>query len=331
MRVLFIGGSGVISSACTALCLKKGIDLYVLNRGLSSRPIPEGVNKLKADIRNTEQVKKVLADKTFDVVVDWVAYQQKHVKNDFELFKNITKQYIFVSSASAYQKPPDKVPIVESDPLENPFWEYSRNKIACENYLMDLYRSENFPVTIVRPSHTYDKTIIPLHGGFTTITRMIKGKAVIIHGDGTSLWTLTHHRDFAAGFFGLLGNLNTIGEAYHITSDEFLSWNQICGTLADALSVEPNIIHIPSDFIMHYDKEWGDGLLGDKAYCLIFDNSKIKNLYPDYKATISFREGAKEIIGWYLEHQSEVIIDPELDQRMDRIINQYKKGFIVNG
>lgn len=327
MRILFIGGTGIISSACTELCFRKGVDLYVLNRGSSSRTIPDAVKTLKADIRNINQVKEALADLTFDVVVDWVAYKPEHVKNDVELFKDRTNQYIFISSASAYKKPPDRVPIIETDPLDNPFWEYSRNKIQCENYLMDIYRSENFPLTIVRPSHTYDKTKIPLHGGYTTINRMIEGKPVIIHGDGTSLWTLTHHKDFAKGFFGLLGKSEAIGEAYHITSDEFQTWNQICQALADPLGVQPEIIHIPSDFIIQYDKDWGDGLLGDKAHCLIFDNSKIKNINPDYEANIPYREGANEIIEWYREDPSRGEIDTELDQRMDTIIYQYTRGF----
>lgn len=327
MKILFIGGTGVISSACTELCLRRGLDMHLLNRGLSSRSIPEGINLLKADIRNPEQVKKVLTNLSFDVVVDWIAYLPQHVINDVELLKDRTGQYIFISSASAYKKPPDRVPIVESDPLENPFWEYSKNKIHCENFLMDKFRSDNFPVTIVRPSHTYDKTKIPLHGEYTTINRMIQGKQVIIHGDGTSLWTLTHHKDFAKGFVGLLGNPETIGEAYHITSDEFLTWNQICRALADPLGKQPDIVHMPSEFINHFDKEWGDGLLGDKSHCLIFDNTKIKSLNPDFDATISFKDGAKEIISWYQEDPSRGEINLKLDHQMDRMIEYYNRGF----
>ena len=210
--------------------------------------------------------------------MDWISYTADHVKTGYDLFKNMTSQYIFISSASAYQKPPHRLPIQETEPLYNPYWEYSRNKIACEKFLLGVFEKDNFPVTIVRPSHTYDRTQIALSGGYTALNRMRIGKKVIIHGDGTSLWTLTHHRDFAKGFIGILGNEKALGEAYHITSDEVLTWNQIYQIFADTIGVEAQVVHIPSDFIYRYDKEWGDGLLGDKAHSLIFDNTKIKLL-----------------------------------------------------
>jgi nucleoside-diphosphate-sugar epimerase len=326
LKVLFIGGTGVISSACTKLCIEKGIDLHLLNRGLTSRPIPKGVTIINGDIRDTLAIESKLANETYDVVVDWIAYHSDHVKFDYELFKNKTSQYIFISSASAYQKPPSSLPIRETEPLINPFWEYSQNKIYCEEYLMNVYKAYDFPVTIVRPSHTYDRTKIALSGGYTALNRIQNGKKVIIHGDGTSLWTLTHHEDFARGFIGLLGNNNAIGEAFHITSDEVLTWNQICNTFASAIGKEPKIVHIPSDFINRYDEEWGDGLLGDKAHCMIFDNSKIREYCPDFKIKISFEKGVEEIIAWYNEDPERRIIDQKWDSTMNEIISRYESA-----
>jgi len=323
LKVLFIGGTGVISSACTTLCVEKGIDLYLINRGQTDRPIPSEVNIINADIRCIEQVKSLLANKRFDVVVDWIAYTADHVRMDYELFRDKTSQFIFISSASVYQKPPASLPIKETEPLINPYWEYSRNKIRCEEYLLKKVKKNNFPVTIVRPSHTYDRTKIALSGGYTALNRMREGKKVILHGDGTSLWTLTHHQDFAQGFIGLLGNDKSIGEAYHITSDEVLTWNQICEIFADTLGIKVQIVHVPSDFIALYDKEWGDGLFGDKAHSMIFDNTKIKRLNPEFKAKIPFREGAIEIVAWYNEDPSRKVINNRRDSIMDEIINRY--------
>ena len=219
MKILFIGGTGIISSACSRLALQKGMALYLLNRGKSFRPIPEGARVLKGDIRSPESARAVLADHTFDAVVDWVAFTPQHIETDLALFAGRTRQYVFISSASAYQTPPGALPITESTPLHNPFWEYSRNKIACEERLMLAYRQENFPITVVRPSHTYDATLLPFHGGYTNIARMRQGRPVLVHGDGTSLWTLTHHADFAVGLVGLLGNPHAIGDTFHITCD----------------------------------------------------------------------------------------------------------------
>ena len=324
LKLLFIGGTGVISSACTELCVKGGIDLTILNRGQTSRPVPANVKHLKADIRNPEQVKSILQNDKFDVIVDWIAYTPEHVKNDYKIFKNITSQYIFISSASVYQKPPDSLPIKETEPLVNPIWEYSGNKIQCEQFMVKMFLENNFPVTIVRPSHTYDRTKIALSGGYTALHRIREGKKVIIHGDGTSLWTLTHHKDFATGFMALLGNSKAIGEAYHITSDEVLTWNQICIIFAEAIGVQPNIVHIPSDFIYKFDKEWGEGLLGDKAHSMIFDNMKIKKLNPEFQAKIQFKEGAKEIIAWYDEDLSRREIDKNWNSKMDEIIGHFE-------
>jgi len=324
VKVLFIGGTGNISSACAALAVARGIDLVLLNRGNGTRPIPANVPVLQGDIRNKDATTRLLKDMTFDVVVDFVAFTPEHIETDLELFRGRTKQYIFISSASAYQTPPVNWPTTESTPLRNPYWAYSRAKIACEDRLMRAYREEGFPVTIVRPSHTYDARTVPLDGKYTALKRMRAGQKVIVHGDGTSLWTLTHHRDFAKGFVGLLGHPRALGEAIHITSDEALTWNQIAEMLANALGVQANIIHIPSDVIATYDAAWGAGLLGDKAHSMIFDNSKIKRLVPEYVATIPFHQGAAEIAAWYDSHPAAQQADAQLNQLMDTMIADYE-------
>ena len=324
MKVLFIGGTGVISSACSNLAVERGIELFLLNRGESKRTPPESAQILNADIRDKNSVQKIIESHEFDVVVNWIAYQPEHIETDIELFKNRTKQYVFISSASAYQTPPANLPITESTPLFNPFWQYSRNKIACEERLLKAYREEDFPVTIVRPSHTYDETMLPLKGRFTAIDRMRKGKKVIVHGDGTSLWILTHTRDFAKGFVGLLGNSRAVGEAFHITSDELLTWNQIFELTAQAAGTTANIVHIPSDTIAGYDADWGAELFGDKAHSMIFDNTKIKKIVPDFAATIPFSHGIKEIMNWHDADSARQIVDEKLNQLMDKIIADWE-------
>ncbi len=323
MKILFIGGTGVISSACSDLCIEKDHDLYLVTRGHSFRPPPKGAKLFKGDIRDSRAMHALLNEHEWDVVVDWIAFTPDRVKADIELFREKIKQYIFISSASAYQTPPERLPITESTPLSNPYWQYSRDKIACEKELFNTLNTIDFPVTIVRPSHTYDYTKIPLKGGYLFFDRLKKGKKIIIHGDGTSIWTLTHHRDFAKGFVGLLGQPQAIGEAFHITSDEWLTWNQIATLLANAAGYEPDIIHLPSDFIARYDPEWGAGLLGDKAHSMIFDNTKIKQRVPDFEATISLEEGAKEIIEWYADHPEQQTSDTNLDSGMERMISKY--------
>lgn len=323
MKALFIGGTGIISSACVDLAVTRGIDLTLLNRGHATRPIPTTVEVVQGDIRAPDAVSRLVKDMTFDVVVNFVAFTPEHIETDLALFRGRTKQYIFISSASAYQTPPVNWPTTESTPLRNPFWAYSRAKIACEERLMVAYRDEGFPVTIVRPSHTYDARSLPIDGGYTVLHRMRAGKKVIVHGDGTSLWTLTHHRDFAKGFVGLLGNPHALGEAIHITSDEVLTWNQIVEIVADAAGVAAQIVHIPSERIAAIDAEWGAGLLGDKAHSMVFDNTKIKRLVPEYVATIPFRQGAAEIIAWYDSHSDAQKVDPRRDALMDSMIAAY--------
>lgn len=327
MRVLFIGGSGIISSACTALAVQQGIELYLLNRGQSSRPVPPEARLLRADIRQPESVEAVLGNLTFDAVVEWVAYTPEQVQNDIDLFAKRCRQYIFISSASAYQKPPRFLPVTESTPLDNPFWQYSRNKAACEALLEQSGRSAGFPFTIVRPSHTYDKTLLPFHDGYTTVARLRAGKAVVVHGDGTSLWTLTHHADFAVGLVGLLGHPQALGHAFHITSDEWLTWNQIYRIIAEAAGVrEPRLVHVPSEMIAAYDPVWGASLLGDKSHSMIFDNSKIRRLVPGFHPSIPFWRGAQEILAWYDADPARQKVNPGTDQLHDTLITALEKG-----
>lgn len=326
MKVLFIGGTGTISSACSQLAVERGIDLYLLNRGLTSeRPIPAGVTILTGDIRDPASVKAAIGSMTFDVVVDWVAYTPTHVESDIALFRDHVGQYIFISTASAYHKPVRSLPITESTPLHNPFWQYSRDKIACEERLLRAYRDEGFPVTIVRPAHTYDRTRLPFRGRWTVIERMRKGLPVIVHGDGTSLWVLTHHQDFAKGFVGVLGNAQALGEAYHITSDEALTWDQIFRILARTAGVdEPQLVHVPSELINAFDSDWGAGLLGDKTHSVIFDNAKIKRLVPDFTAAIPFSRGAEEIIAWFEADSARQVVDEAHNQLLDIMISAHQ-------
>jgi nucleoside-diphosphate-sugar epimerase len=324
LRVLFIGGSGTISSACSRVAIDEGIELFVLNRGRSSdRPLPAEVTRLRADAREPQSVLTAIEGLVFDSVVNWVAFTAEHVRADIELFRGRTRQYVFISSASAYQTPPSRLPVTESTPLRNPFWQYSRDKIACEDVLTAAYRDEGFPATIVRPSHTYDRTLVPFDGGWTVLGRMLAGKPVIVHGDGTSLWTLTHHEDFARAFVPLLGHPRTLGEAFQITSDDVLSWNQIAETLAAALGVTPRITHVTSDAIAAADAEWGAGLLGDKAHSMIFDNTKVRSVVPGWRAVIPFERGAREIVDWYLADPARQVTDARLDAVMDKLALAY--------
>jgi len=332
MKVLFIGGTGNISTACSKLAIEKGIDLYLLNRGTQVKRGLEKARQLKADVNVPGQVRKVLGEQSFDAVVNFIAYKPEDVQRDIQLFSKNCDQYIFISSASAYQKPPSHPVITESTPLANPFWDYSRDKIACENLLLEAYQSNGFPATIVRPSHTYD-TVIPAALGswedFTVIDRMRKGQEVVIPGDGTSLWTLTHSDDFALGFTGILGNRQSIGHGFHITSDEILTWNQIYEMMAKAAGVPLKAVHVPSSFICHIADGMGEhwmrgNLFGDKANSVIFDNTKIKRFVPGFVATIPFSEGIKRTIAWFDEKASRIKIDQTNMRLMDEVIFRYR-------
>ncbi len=327
MKVLFIGGTGNISTSVSKLCVEKGIDLYLLNRGKRNVEIP-GAKVISGDISDPEQATALVKEHHWDAVVDWIAFNVNDIERDINLFRNKTKQFIFISSASVYQKPPSHPIITESTPLYNPFWDYSQNKIACEEKLNYEYRNSGFPITIVRPSLTYD-TVIPLIMGgwteYTIIDRMKKGKEVIVHGDGTSLWVVTHAEDFAKGFCGLLGHQQAIGHTFHITSDEILTWDQIYQAVASAAGVEANIVHISSDFIIKCDNSLKGSLIGDKSYSVIFDNTKIKTFVPDFKAIIPFSEGIKRTLRWFESDTNRMIINDKSNEMIDRILEEYRK------
>lgn len=325
MKVLFIGGTGFISTAVSRMAVEKGVELYLLNRGLRSIEIL-GAHSIVADIHDPKSMRSAIKHSQFDVVVDWIAYTPEDIERDLQLFRGRCRQFIFISSASAYQKPAQNYLITESTPLENPYWAYSRNKIACEKRLMQAYREEDFPVTIVRPSLTYDMNFPIAIGGwgcYTLADRMKKGLPIIVHGDGTSLWVVTHSEDFAKGFLGLLGNEKAIGEAVHITSDEVLTWNQIYETIAHGLGVEAKLVHIPSDFIVKIAPEKTGSLFGDKMWSAVFDNSKIKSLVPGFQATIPFREGIKRTLQWFAADARRQRVDEAVNREMDRIIEAY--------
>jgi nucleoside-diphosphate-sugar epimerase len=327
MKVLFIGGTGNISTAVSRLCIAKGIDLHLLNRGNRKVEIP-GAKSIKADISRPDEVKSVLGEQFFDAVVNWIVFTPPEIERDIGLFRGKTRQYIFISSASAYQKPLSHPVITESTPLKNPYWQYSRDKAACEDRLTKAHREEDFPITIVRPSLTFDN-IVPTAlcgwNGYTLIDRMKKGKKIVVHGDGTSLWTITHSEDFAKGFVGLLGHQQAIGHAFHITSDEVLTWDQIYQATAAAAGVAANIVHIPTEFIMKLDPYQEGNLLGDKAWSAIFDNTKIKTFVPEFKATIPYSVGIKRTVEWMEADKSRMTIKESDNAKLDRIIEAYER------
>jgi nucleoside-diphosphate-sugar epimerase len=325
--ILFIGGTGVISATAAERAVALGHRLTILNRGRSTRPVPEGVETLRADVRDVSAVREALAGREFDAVADFITYKPDQAKASLDLFAGHTGQYVFISSASAYQKPPTRLPIRESTPLKNPFWQYSRDKIACEELFYEAYREQDFPLTVVRPSHTYDRTKIAMVGGWTDIHRMRTGLPVMVHGDGTSLWTLTHSRDFAKAFVGLLGRPQAIGESYTITSDEYLPWNQIYQLFARAAGVpEPELVHVASETIAAHSDELGPNLLGDRSHSVVFDNTKIKSLVPDYCATIPFADGAREIVDWYDANPGLQVVDQQFMDLSDRLTGWARRG-----
>lgn len=326
MRALFIGGTGTISTAISRQLVTEGWDLTVLNRGSRNAVLPSGISSISADMNDEASAAEALRDKSFDVVCDFIGFVPSQLERDFRLFQGKTRQFMYISSASAYQKPVGNYLINESTPLANPYWEYSRNKIACEDYLIKQYREQGFPVTIIRPSHTYDERSVPLGlhgncGSWQVIKRMLSGKPVLVHGDGTSLWTMTHNSDFARGFIGLMGNPHAIGEAFQITSDESLTWNQIYQVIADYLQVPYLPYYAASDFldaVSSYDLR--GSLIGDKANSVVFDNSKLKRAVPDFTATVRFDMGVRTALDYVLSHPECQIEDPEFDQWCDRVI-----------
>jgi len=325
LKILFIGGTGKISTAVSQQVLAKGHELYLLNRGLQSKNPPVS-HSLRADVNNLKAARAALRNLQFDVIVDWIAFTPEHIERDLALFKGRTQQFIFISSASVYQKPPSHYLITETTPLHNPFSDYSSNKIACEERLLRAYHEENFPVTIVRPSYTYNHYFPVAVGGFgcyTLADRLKGGKPIIVHGDGSSLWVMTHAEDFGRGLVGLLGNRQSIGHAFHITSDEVLTWNQIYQTIAEALGVEANVVHIPSDFIARMAPQYAGGLLGDKSWSVVFDNRKIKTFVPGFQAVIPFREGIQRTAAWFDADKKRRRVDAAVNRQMDKIIKAY--------
>jgi nucleoside-diphosphate-sugar epimerase len=328
MKILLIGGTGTISMEISRKLLEQGHTLYLLNRGSRNKRFSGHKNlvEITVDINEEAQAAEKLKGLEFDSVVDFIAFVPAHLERDFRLFKGKTKQFIFISSASAYQKPLSDYHITEGTPLANPYWEYSRNKIAGEEYLLKLYREEGFPVTVVRPSHTYFKDSVPLgvhgdKGSYQVVKRMLEGKPVIIHGDGTSLWTMTHSSDFADAFIGLLGNIHAIGEAVQITSDESLTWNQIYQTIADALGVPLKPYYVSSAFLDQCSAyDFRGSLIGDKANTVVFDNTKIKRLVPEFVAKKRFDQGIRETLFHVMAHPELQVLDPEFDAWCDRVI-----------
>jgi nucleoside-diphosphate-sugar epimerase len=322
MRVLFIGGTGNISTACTHDALRQGIELFHLNRGSSKGRVPDDVQTIIGDIRNPDEVKRLIAGMNFDVVVDWIAFTPEHIRTDLELFRDRCRQFIFISSASVYHKPVRHHIITEGTPAFNPFWPYSQNKIACERILMTEYEERGFPMTIVRPSHTYQTGWFPTTIGqdFTYPDRMLNGKPIVVHGDGSSLWTITHVDDFAVGFTGLLGHPSAIGETFHITGDEAPTWNEIHRAIGAAFGVEPEIVHVPSEVIARFDKGLGEGILGDKANSVVFDNSKIKRFVPRFGQKITFHEGMRRGAELVAEHPELKKVDEGTNKLVDTLI-----------
>ncbi|MBQ8171493.1 MAG: SDR family oxidoreductase [Oscillospiraceae bacterium] len=333
MRALFIGGTGTISMAITKqLSADPCWELYLINRGTRSAELPENIRVINADINNEQDVIEKLGDLKFDTVCDFIGFVPSQLERDYRIFNGRTKQFMYISSASAYQKPLSDYRITEGTPLANPYWEYSRNKIACEEYLMKQYRENGFPVTIIRPSHTYDERSIPLgvhgdKGSWQVAKRMLEGKPVIIHGDGTSLWTMTHNSDFAKAFIGLMGNIHAIGESFQITSDESLTWNQIYKSIADALGVELKPYYVPSDFLNAVsDYDFEGSLIGDKANSVVFDNTKLKNAVPGFTATVRFDQGVRMAVQNVLAHEEIQTEDKEFDEWCDKVISALEQA-----
>lgn len=333
MKALFIGGTGTISGAISKLAVENGWELYLLNRGNNSSRVPDGARVITADINDELSVSELIKDMKFDVVADFIAFEPSQIIRDIRLFSGKTKQFICISSASAYQKPLSHYKITESTPLANPYWKYSRDKIACEEKLMEEYRENKFPVTIIRPSHTYGDNSLPLaihgkNGVWQVIDRIMRGKPVIIHGDGTSLWTITHNTDFAKAFVGIMGNHAAIGEAIHITSDEAITWDNIYDCIGEALDIEVKKVHITTDFLVECQSDFEGGLIGDKANSVVFDNSKIKRLVPGFVATVRFDQGVKLSIEYILAHPELQIADAEFDHFCDKIIEAKQQAIM---
>jgi nucleoside-diphosphate-sugar epimerase len=320
-RILFIGGSGVISAASVTRAVALGHRVTVLNRGRShERPLPDSVELLQADVHDDAAVRNALGAREFDVVAQFTAFTPAHVQADIDRFAGRIGQYVFISSASAYQKPPLRYPVTESTPLRNPYSAYARDKIACEDVLTAAYREHAFPMTVVRPSHTYDHTRLPTLGQWNDIARMREGRPVVVHGDGTTPWTITHTTDFAVGFVGLFGRRDVIGDTFHITGDHAPTWDQITTWLGKAAGVQAELVHVPSETIARIKPEWSADLFGDRMHPMVFDNTKIRSLVPEFRPTVPFWTGAQEIIAHHDATPALQVVDAQLDADLDRMI-----------
>ena len=325
MKVLFLGGTGNLSTACAREAVAQGHSLAVLTRGQQADRLPAPVERIRGDAADAATLEAVAA-RRFDAVVDFIAYDALAVKRDIRAFSGRVAQYVFISTASVYQKPPRHYVVTEDTPLGNPYWDYARQKIAAEDALREANRTHAFPATIVRPSYTYGETWIPSASGsdYTVAWRMRRGLEVFVPGDGTSLWTLTHASDFARGLVGLLGQPGAIGEAFHVTSDEVLTWNQIHETIAEALGVTPRLVHVPSDVIARLDARRGASLLGDKAWSLVFDTSKLRRVVPGYRARVPFAEGVRASIAWLEADPARQRIDA--NENSERVLAAWRRA-----
>jgi len=334
MKILLIGGTGIISEAVTELAVRQGHEVWLLNRGQRLKDLPAGTRHLSVDKNDRSAMKKALEGQRFEAVANFIAFVPEDVLMDAEVFLGKTAQYLVISSASAYQKPPNHFRVTESTPLHNPFWQYSRNKIALEDAALKLYRERGFPVTIVRPSYTYSKRFVPgnlFSLSFAIFERMRAGKPLAVHGDGQSLWQMTFNEDFAVGFNGLLGNPRALGECFHITGDEVLTWDQIFHTMARALGVEAKLVHIPVEFIRRADPGSYDGLKGDKMYSLVLDNSKIKSVVPEYRAKIPFYEGMCRCRDYFDKHPEAAAAGKAGSEKLDHLLGLWEQALKVGG
>jgi nucleoside-diphosphate-sugar epimerase len=330
MRVLFTGGTGNISTACTHEALKRDMEVFHLNRGNHADAVPKGVNTLKGDGKNPDDVRKAVRGLRFDSVVQFLGYFPNQVEADIDIFSGATDQYMFISSASAYLKPMAYPVVTESSQLGNPYWEYSQNKAISEQLIERAGRERGFPWTVVRPAHTYSDVMLPTNFGqrdYTIPQRILDGREIIVHGDGQSIWPLTHASDLAVGLVGLLGNPAAIGQAFHITSDEVLTWDSIFETYGMALGRKPNIVHIPSEYIGAMNPTYAAPMMGERRWSTIFDNSKIKRLVPAFHAVIPFAQGIRGALAWFDAHPAAKVIDKAADAEFDRILASWHKGF----
>ena len=328
MKILFIGGTGNISAACTALLYQRGHEILVLGRGRSA--VPSGYRALIADRHDAAAVRQAIAGNHVDVVLNFLGYELADVQLDYEVFNGGVSQYIFISSATVYAKPPPELPITEATPLGNPFWDYAQKKLACEEWLLGRWRENRFPLTIVRPSHTYSERWIPnpiSSASYTYAARLEQGKPVFVPDDGENPWTLTASRDFALGLAGLVGNPRSIGEAFHITSDEVLTWNQVVQEIAIAVTGSPApdslVCKVPAEFICQVAPQLTGNLKGDKIHPGVFDNSKIKRLVPEFKCRIPFRVGVRESVNWLRAHPDQKNLNQQVDETCEKVIGAW--------